>query len=113
MIINSKLINYSTDMYGSCQGIIVSKKLVKFSKKKKEKNSWIYIRKTRLSKNSPIYFSLKTTKFAPKKFTSVNHVGVGIGNCAQTPLVCLGGGWGVVLKIHNYDSHEMAELILI
>jgi hypothetical protein len=35
MIINSKLINYSTDMYGSCQGIIVSKKLVKFSKKKK------------------------------------------------------------------------------
>jgi hypothetical protein len=38
---------------------------------------------------------------------------VGIGNCAQTPLVCLGGGWGVVLKIHNYDSHEMAELILI
>jgi hypothetical protein len=53
--------------------LLYPKKLVKFSKKKKEKIVEIYIRKTRLSKNSPIWFSPKNDKICPQKITSVNH----------------------------------------
>ncbi len=55
--------------------LLLYQKVGEVFKKEKSKISWTYIRKTRLSKNSPICFSPKTTKFCPKKSLVSTTVG--------------------------------------
>jgi len=65
-IINSKLINYSTDMYGSCQGIIVSKSWWSFQQRKKKKIVEFILEKHVYPKIPQFVFPQKRQNLPPK-----------------------------------------------